>query len=325
MASPTQSPQAVPIPAIATTEGVGGPSGVVETETVARARRTTIAEDARARLERERAERARLAAYIQLQHPCKDVYSGLRPTTTAAAPNGNILDASTASRPNVSSSAARTRRARSTRPSGRPAGTGRSKSHDSWRVSDSRHENFSNVSRNHSFVRSAPARRPRGRCASSRRAVVARHTRSRVDAHVVDARDRVGGDGDDGDAGEDDGDAREVWDDDDDEDAREGGDEGRATGRGGDDVAGERDRGGIGAKRIEGAKGGDDGEVGGGERGGKRRMVAERGGDDFGDAAGRGAERAGSSRELVFRVHRKRRRRVRRWVHPGVARARASS
>jgi hypothetical protein len=174
-----------------------------------------------------------------------------------------------------------------------------------------------------SFVRSAPARRPRVRCASSsRRAVVARHTRSRVDAHVVDARDRVGGDGDDGD----DGDAREVWDDEeDDEDGREGGDEGRATGRGGDDVASERDRGGIGAKRIEGAKGGDDGEVGGGERGGERRMVAERGGDDFGDAAGRGAERAGSSRELVFRVHRKRRWRVRRWVHPGVARARAGS
>ena len=177
-----------------------------------------------------------------------------------------------------------------------------------------------------SFVRSAPARR---RAVVARRrdgAVVARHTRSRVDAHVVDARDRVGGDGDDGDAGEDDGDAREVWDDEDGrEDGREGGDEGRATGRGGDDVAGERDRGGIGAKRIEGAKAGDDGEVGGGERGGERRMVAERGGDDFSDASGRGAERAGSSRELVFRVHRKRRWRVRRWVHPGVARARAGS
>jgi hypothetical protein len=71
MASPTQSPQAVPLPAIVIMEAVGGPSGVVETETVARARRTTIAEDARARLERERAERARLTAHIQLQHHVK--------------------------------------------------------------------------------------------------------------------------------------------------------------------------------------------------------------------------------------------------------------
>jgi hypothetical protein len=135
----------------------------------------------------------------------------------------------------------------------------------------------------------------------------------------VDAFDRVGGDG--GDWGErGDGDERggtEVWD----EDAREDGGERRATRRGRDDVESERDRRAIDAKRIEGANGGDDGEVGGSER----RVVAERGGDDFRDAAGRHAERASSRRELVFRIHRKRRWCVRRWFHPGVARTRAGS
>ena len=49
------------------------------------------------------------------------------------------------------------------------------------------------------------------------------------------------------------------------------------------------------------------------------------GGDDFRDAEGRHAERASSRRELVFRIHRKRRWCVRRWFHPGVARTRAGS
>ena len=103
MASPT-SPQAVRIRATAITAVAAAPSGVAEEKLLRvpseqQSRRMRVLDLSR------RAERARLIAYIQLQHRCKDVYSGLRPTTTAAAPNGNILDASTASHPNISSSA----------------------------------------------------------------------------------------------------------------------------------------------------------------------------------------------------------------------------